>query len=66
MTPAAYEEYLLAMDDEEFASYLAGEEEKYQEKKARAKELAIARAKTLGIEDITEGMDHGEDGSGNE
>ena len=54
MTPVAYEEYLLSMDDEEFSYYLAGEEEKYAKKKARARELAIARAKTLGVDGIKE------------
>lgn len=64
-TPVEFEEYLTAMDDEEFSYYLAGEEKKYLEKKAKAKELAIARAKTLGIDGATEDQNHGED-SGND
>ncbi len=36
MTPAEYEAYLTAMDDEAFAAYMADEEEKYLKKKEKA------------------------------
>ena len=40
MTPVEYETYLLSMNEDEFAKYLAQEEEKYQEMKEKAAELA--------------------------
>ena len=49
MTPVEYEDYLLSMDDIEFAGYLAQEEEKYNEMKRRAAELAKKRYGTLGV-----------------
>ena len=49
MTPAGYESYLLSLDEEEFARYLRREEEKYQEMKKRAAELAKKRYGTLGV-----------------
>lgn len=49
MTPVEYEDYLLSMDDIEFARYLAQEEEKYNEMKKRAAELAKKRYGTLGV-----------------
>lgn len=49
MTPAAYEAYMEAMTEEEFQVYLAEEQEKYDRMKKRAKDLAIARNKTLGV-----------------
>lgn len=49
MTPAAYEAYMEAMTEEEFQVYLAEEQEKYDRMKKRAKDLVIARNKTLGV-----------------
>ena len=49
MTPVAYEAYMEAMTEEEFQAYLAEEQEKYDRMKKRAKDLAIARNKTLGV-----------------
>lgn len=51
MTPAEYEKYLLSLNDEEYNSYLKIEEDKYLKMKERAKDLAIKRNKTLGVED---------------
>ena len=48
MTPVEYEEYLLSLNDGEFAGYLAQEEEKYNAMKERAAELAKKRYGTLG------------------
>jgi transposase InsO family protein len=49
MTPVAYEAYMEAMTDEEFEAYLAEEQAKYDRMKKRAKDLAVARNKTLGV-----------------
>lgn len=49
MTPAEYEQYLLAMSEAEFSEYLAREEKKYQNMKERAANRAIERAKNLGV-----------------
>lgn len=49
MTPVEYEEYLLALSDEEFSIYLAQEEKKYNEMKKRAAALAKKRYGTLGV-----------------
>ena len=49
MTPAEYEAYLLSLDDSEFRLYLAREEEKYNEMKERAADLAKKRYGTLGV-----------------
>ena len=48
MTPVPYEEYLRGLDEEEFARYLAAEQEKYDEMKKKAMEKALARARDLG------------------
>jgi hypothetical protein len=50
MTPVEYEKYLSAMDDHEFAAYLAKEEAKYRKMMKNAAEKAKARAKTIGPE----------------
>ena len=48
MTPVQYEEYLRGLDEEEFARYLAAEQEKYDEMKKKAMKKALARARDLG------------------
>lgn len=50
MTPVEYEKYLLSLNDEEYNSYLKIEEEKYLKMKQKAKDLAVKRNKTLGVE----------------
>lgn len=45
MTPVEFEAYLLAMDEEEFAGYLAGEEERYLKMKEKSAEKAVQNAK---------------------
>lgn len=50
MTPVEYEKYLLSLNDEEYNSYLKIEEEKYLKTKQKAKDLAVKRNKTLGVE----------------
>lgn len=49
MTPVRYEEYLLSLDEEGFARYMETEQEKYDRMKEKAQELAVARAKELGV-----------------
>lgn len=49
MTPVQYEEYLLSLDEGEFAEYMRSEREKYDRMKAKAEKQAIERAKTLGV-----------------
>ena len=49
MTPVQYEEYLLSLDEEDFARYMATEQEKYDRMKEKAQELAVARAKDLEV-----------------
>lgn len=51
MTPVQYEKYLLSLSDEEYDLYLKIEEDKYKRMKQRAKDLAIERNKTLGVEE---------------
>ena len=50
MTPVEYEKYLCAMSDEEFAAYMAAEEEKYRKMMEEAARKAKARVKTIGPE----------------
>lgn len=45
MTPAEYEAYLCAMDEDAFAAYMAHEEEKYLKKKEEAAAKAAERAR---------------------
>ena len=45
MTPAEYEAYLSAMDEDTFAAYMAHEEEKYLKKKEEAAAKATERAR---------------------
>ena len=45
MTPAEYEAYLCAMDEDTFAAYMADEEEKYLKKKEEAAVKAAERAR---------------------
>ena len=45
MTPVEFEAYLLAMTEEEFAGYLAVEEEKYLKMKEKSAEKAVQNAK---------------------
>ena len=45
MTPAEYEAYLCAMDEDAFAAYLAAEEEKYLKKKEETAAKAAERAR---------------------
>lgn len=45
MTPAEYEAYLCAMDEDAFAAYMAAEEEKYLKKKEEAAAKATERAR---------------------
>ena len=45
MTPAEYEAYLCAMDEDAFAAYMAAEEEKYLKKKEEAAAKATDRAR---------------------
>lgn len=49
MTPVRYEEYLLSLDEEAFAQYMATEQEKYDRMKEKAQKLAVARVKDLGV-----------------
>ena len=49
MTPIQYEAYLLSLNDDEFAKYMALEEQKYAEMKTNAAEKAKERYKTLGV-----------------
>ena len=49
MTPLQYEAYLLSLNDDEFAKYMALEEQKYAEMKTNAAEKAKERYKTLGV-----------------
>lgn len=48
MTPAEFESYLLSMNDDEFASYLDSEREKYDRMMQKAAEKAKKRAKDIG------------------
>ena len=45
MTPAEYEAYLCALDEDAFAAYMAAEEEKYLKKKEEAAAKATERAR---------------------
>ena len=45
MTPAAYEEYLKGLPDEQYASYMAELEEEYRRKKEAAAAKAVERAR---------------------
>lgn len=51
MTPAEYEAYLLSLDEESFRIYLEKEQKRYESMKERAKDRAVERAKTLGVEE---------------
>ena len=49
MTPVEYERYLEALSEEDFASYINEEEEKYRKMQENATKKAKERAKTLGV-----------------
>lgn len=51
MTPVEYEAYLLSLDEESFRIYLGKEQKRYESMKERAKDRAVERAKTLGVEE---------------
>ncbi|MCQ2510899.1 MAG: IS3 family transposase [Lachnospiraceae bacterium] len=51
MTPVEYEAYLLSLDEESFRMYLEKEQKRYAAMKERAKDRAVERAKTLGVEE---------------
>lgn len=51
MTPVEYEAYLLSLDEESFHMYLEKEQKRYAAMKERAKDRAVERAKTLGVEE---------------
>ncbi len=49
MTPVRFEQYLRSMSEDEFQVWKQQEEKRYDEMKRKAKESAIARARTLGV-----------------
>lgn len=49
MTPVEYERYLESLSEEDFASYINEEEEKYRKMQENATKKAKERAKTLGV-----------------
>lgn len=49
MTPRAYREYLLNMNDSQFSAWMEEQEKYYAEMKKRAEQRAVERARTLGV-----------------
>ena len=49
MTPEAYREYLLAMDEAQFSIWMKEQEKHYVKMREQAEQKAIERAKTLGV-----------------
>ncbi|MBO6269370.1 MAG: IS3 family transposase [Clostridium sp.] len=49
MTPGAYREYLLNMNDAQYSAWMEEQEKHYAEMKKRAEQKAVERARTLGV-----------------
>lgn len=52
MTPLEYEAYLQGLSEEQFALYMAQQEEKYQKMKEKAARRAVQHARNLGVDGV--------------